>query len=358
MKPFEVFRVGNHKDSKGREIIVTKDMLDTIAGSYDKDKLPAPIVVGHPKSNDPAYGWIKNFSVTGDRLLAHPEEVDPEFEKLVQDGRFKSRSISLYGLNNTSNPVPGILYPRHIGFLGAQPPAVSGLKPVEFAGPDDGYEFTSAAHEAFFENYMQENPGSVFGVFKEFVETITATLKPGSTGPQFSKHEKEEPMTKKHTDISDNDFARREADLQEREEALAKRTREFSEQEIKRRAVQNQEFIDQLEKDGKVPPGQKAGLLAFMTSLEMDENSAFEFSQGENTVKMTPRDWFREMIGGATPVINFTEISAADADDGDPGEDADAIAEEARKYQFAQANIGISVSMTDAVAHVSKSRKS
>lgn len=37
-----------------------------------------------------------------------------------------------------ANPKPGAYYLRHVGFLGAQPPAVKGLAPVEFAeSPED-----------------------------------------------------------------------------------------------------------------------------------------------------------------------------------------------------------------------------
>ncbi len=51
---------------------------------------------------------------------------------MVKAGRFKSRSASFYHPDNPNNPKPGVYYLRHVGFLGAQPPAVKGLKAVEF----------------------------------------------------------------------------------------------------------------------------------------------------------------------------------------------------------------------------------
>ncbi|MFS2072756.1 hypothetical protein ACEN9D_28795 [Pseudomonas sp. CT11-2] len=34
--------------------------------------------------------------------------------------------------------MPGVYYLRHVGFLGAQPPAVKGLRPIELAEGEPG----------------------------------------------------------------------------------------------------------------------------------------------------------------------------------------------------------------------------
>ena len=49
---------------------------------------------------------------------------------MVRAGRFKKVSASFYTPDSPHNPVPGVYYLRHVGFLGAQPPAVKGLAPV------------------------------------------------------------------------------------------------------------------------------------------------------------------------------------------------------------------------------------
>lgn len=118
---FPVFRTGVHTDSQGQIRTWTPEDLARIAETYNPALHEAPAVIGHPETNAPAWGWVKGLDVTGDTLNATAELV-PEFEEMVKKGLFKKRSISLYP--------DGSL--RHVGFLGAQPPAVKGLPDIAF----------------------------------------------------------------------------------------------------------------------------------------------------------------------------------------------------------------------------------
>ncbi|EJY2457757.1 peptidase, partial [Escherichia coli] len=71
-------------------------------------------------------------------LMAEPAQLDPQFAEMVTDGRFKKVSASFYLPDSPSNPKPGVLYLRHVGFLGAQPPSVKGLKQVSFSEQEEG----------------------------------------------------------------------------------------------------------------------------------------------------------------------------------------------------------------------------
>jgi len=138
MEPIEIFRAGRHTSSDGRTADYSARMLADCARSYDPTRHEAPIVVGHPKLDAPAYGWVDSLEVSGDKLVARPKQIDPEFSELVRAGRFKRVSASFYLPQSTNNPAPGSLYLRHVGFLGAAAPAVTGLKPVAFSEGDDG----------------------------------------------------------------------------------------------------------------------------------------------------------------------------------------------------------------------------
>ena len=125
----EVFRAGTHRDSKGNTRDWTIPDLDNIVLKFNAKKKrgeDVPIVVGHPTTNAPAYGWVSTLTRDGEGIFADFEQVDPEFEELVKEGRYKNTSISL----------DDDLTIRHIGFLGAQAPAVKGLKQVEFSQAD------------------------------------------------------------------------------------------------------------------------------------------------------------------------------------------------------------------------------
>ncbi|NUN08039.1 MAG: hypothetical protein HUU54_02575 [Ignavibacteriaceae bacterium] len=124
---FEIFRSGEHTDSSGKSRSWSDSDLDKIVDSYNPQIHEAPIVVGHPETNSPAYGWIEKLKRVGDRLLAFPRNVVAEFSDAVRQGLFKKRSVSLYP--------DGTL--RHVGFLGAAPPAVKGLKDLEFNAAEE-----------------------------------------------------------------------------------------------------------------------------------------------------------------------------------------------------------------------------
>lgn len=133
MKPFEIFRTGTHTSLNGQSKNFSDSDLDTIASSYNPSEHEAPIVIGHPETNAPAYGWIEKLKRVGDRLVAFPKQVSNEFSELVKSGAFKKRSISI---------TPDLKL-NHVGFLGAAAPAVKGLKDVEFAENPDEQNFAS-----------------------------------------------------------------------------------------------------------------------------------------------------------------------------------------------------------------------
>lgn len=123
----EIFRTGTFTDSAGYKRTYTNDDLQRIADNYNSRlaadaSVIAPIVKGHPADNSPALGWTAYIKHAGDRLIAGIKSVDTEFMEELQQGKYKKVSISLY---------PDLML-RHIGFLGAAAPAVSGLEPAEF----------------------------------------------------------------------------------------------------------------------------------------------------------------------------------------------------------------------------------
>ena len=120
---FEILKTGSFTNSQGKEVNFSQSDLEKIASSYDPAISEAPLVIGHPKSNDPAYGWIDSLKVNGDKLIASASKIVPEFLDAVKQGLFKKRSVSL----NPDNSL------RHVGFLGAALPAVKGLADLTFS---------------------------------------------------------------------------------------------------------------------------------------------------------------------------------------------------------------------------------
>lgn len=130
----EIFKAGTHISSEGSKIAFTSADIAAIAANYRKELHHAPLVEGHPESDMPSRGWVDSLEATPDgRLLMKAAQVDPDFADSVRKGRFKKRSAAFYPPTHPGNPTPGKWYLRHVGWLGAMPPAVSGMKDVDFS---------------------------------------------------------------------------------------------------------------------------------------------------------------------------------------------------------------------------------
>lgn len=128
----EIFRIGKQTDSAGNSYNYTQNDLDQIVNKYNdmakiSDSYEAPIVLGHPEADEPAYGWVKQLERRGDLLYAELKDLSPEFDGLIEKKLYKKVSIALYK----------DLTLKHIGLLGAVPPAVKGLVNVNFSDKDN-----------------------------------------------------------------------------------------------------------------------------------------------------------------------------------------------------------------------------
>jgi hypothetical protein len=182
---FEIFKVGTHTSDKGITKDYSLDDLNFIAQSYNPQEDEAPIVVGHPIDNSPAYGWVSSLEVTEDGKLvadAPDEKLHPDFLSAVQEGRYKKRSISL--------TPEGKL--RHIGFLGGAAPAVKGLADIQFSQPSSTIiEFD--IDEQSNTNSLELEPDS-FSLIQSQLNSINETMKQLSSN--FSESQNNELSTK------------------------------------------------------------------------------------------------------------------------------------------------------------------
>ena len=144
--PLHIFKPGTHTDMSGTPRSFTPALLTQIAAAYDPARHEAPLVVGHPRHDLPAYGWVQSLTYSDGEdgnpagLYALPAQVNADFADMVAAGAFKKISAAFYPADAPGNPTPGQVALRHVGFLGAQPPAIKGLLPpkvmVNFADGD------------------------------------------------------------------------------------------------------------------------------------------------------------------------------------------------------------------------------
>ena len=173
---FEIFKTGTHTSDKGVTKDYSLDDLNFIAQAYNPEEDEAPIVIGHPADNSPAYGWVSSLEVTEDGKLvadAPDDKLHPDFLNAVQEGRYKKRSISL--------TPDGKL--RHVGFLGGAAPAVKGLADIQFSQPSSTlieFEIESNNNEAVQQsNNVSLEPELKLGAFTNIqsqLNSINATI--------------------------------------------------------------------------------------------------------------------------------------------------------------------------------------
>jgi len=164
---FEILKTGKFTSSNGVEKEFNLSDLEKIAADYNPSVSEAPIVIGHPKTNDPAYGWIDSLKVSGDRLIASAKQIVPEFMESLKNGLFKKRSVSL-----TPDG-----YLRHVGFLGAELPAVKGLADINFSddrSADESFEFADLSTLA--EEPQVINPAIKNETSNDFAEPLSVIL--------------------------------------------------------------------------------------------------------------------------------------------------------------------------------------
>ena len=133
----DICRAGTWRDMAGRAVPLDADRLDRIVAAHAAAD-PAPVVVGHPETDAPAYAWIDGLRRVGDRLQATLRDIAPPFREAVEAGRYAGRSIALEGDRL-----------RHVGFLGGRAPAVPGLAPTRFSSaPETVVAFERCDDEA------------------------------------------------------------------------------------------------------------------------------------------------------------------------------------------------------------------
>ena len=125
-----IFKPGKHRAMNGKEYEFTDADVAAIAAAYTPAVHQSPAVIGHPSIDAPAYAWTDALEFDGAVLWARLKDVAANFSEWVKQGWYRNISASFYPPEQS--PVAGKWYLKHVGFLGAAPPAVAGLPHAAF----------------------------------------------------------------------------------------------------------------------------------------------------------------------------------------------------------------------------------
>ncbi len=347
-----VFKAGEHIDSAGNKRTWDKEDLDTIAEKYNnQDKHEAPVVIGHPKDDAPAYGWVDSLRRDGDTLYAKIKPTVEDFVDWVKKGLYNKVSISLY---------PDRLL-RHIGFLGAVPPAIKGLPAPEFSEQEfisiEYTEWNKEARERLEKGEIKGDfagPDNSFPIAAEEDVKHAWNLAGHTQQPDFVRHkiiliakqngwlaglpdtarewakqhhiEMEEKMGESSKNFEE--FAKLKIELEAEKAAKEKANAEFAEYQKKheeeiaemkrqlevekseKRHMESTKFCETLVADGKIAPTKIAEIIDFMEILNCA--GEFEFSEGDKKVKKMPVEKFRDFLKDLPKAFRFGEFASKD----------------------------------------------
>lgn len=275
----DVFKTGEQTDKVGNTRVWTEQDLDLIVEKYneqeDETKKLAPLQYGHDvKDGDPALGWVSKLKRVGGVLQAKFSEMKKELVNSIKDGSYKFTSI---GLRND-----GLL--RHIAILGAEPPAVGGLKPLnEYFSADDEYttwNFAEPIDGQIAEPKVDEMTG--FELAKDYIKEQYGT----EDYDEFiryliSKTKKTEETqmseTKETVEMKTTNFA-------ETEEYKTMQN-QIKELENKNAEMQFNEFFNGMVADGLLTPATKEDVKSLLSN-------DFNFSEA----KMTRNELFKKIV--------------------------------------------------------------
>ncbi|WP_227503528.1 2-oxoacid:acceptor oxidoreductase [Moraxella bovoculi] len=299
----EIFIAGTRADNSGKEVTITPDDLNAIAQGYNPSFHEAPIVIGHPDDNAPAYDWVKSLSAQDGKLFAEFGEMDDDFVELVKAGRYKKVSASFYPPNHPSNPKPDNWYLRHIGFLGALPPAVKGLSPVSFNDSSDGIVSFGELSES---EKLIFDIKSVFARFFNFSEApvsqdnnpnpSVSTDEPSKTDTDGDKSDNPNPTQSNQSENTMNqDVTEALARAEKAEAELAKFKAEQAKKERDVANAVNANFAENLVKDGKIKPCDKELLTQVLNFAEFPNDTTADFGEGDDKKPLAVA--FKEFLG-------------------------------------------------------------
>lgn len=368
----EIFRAGLQTDSKGREKLFTESDLDEMVASHESG-FSAPIVIGHPEQNDPAYGWSHEMKRDGQSLYAKFKDIHPEFAASVEAGNYRTRSVRVA-------KDKGRWLVDHVGFLGAKRPSIP-LDPMNYEAPEgEVYDFSVAAYshgllgglfrrmrEFFIAQFgqdtadrvmppweldqLQQNAGRMEEEEREEERGLHPSFSASQQGDVLMPHS-EEDLQRAREEARAEGKAEAQAEFAARESELET---DLATERRQRQTAEFQSFVSQAVDDEHMTPAQAEGAAEFMASLAGIQEP-MEFSAGEGdkatTVKKPPLDWFREFVA-ALPKHGLTRELGGD-DNAVDTNDAEAIAKAAAEFMAAEADAGRTISVSQAVSHVTK----
>ena len=267
----EIARTGTFTDSAGRPQTFTEQDLDAIARTYDPDRRDAPLCIGHPKDNAPAFGWVEKLKHEGAKLFASFAHVPGEVKELVAKKHYRHVSMSL---------MPDRVSLRHVALLGAAQPAIDGLRAVELNNGGDAITVEFAADGGEGDDMTVEELQRQVGQLQAQLEALKT----------------ENTDLKKKADTHKQDKDKAEAAKTDAEQKAEKAGADFAAYRGKIETERREARVAALVQAGKVKPAERADVLDFAAKLAGQDGTVdFAAPDGKRETLTLEERYFRDL---------------------------------------------------------------
>jgi hypothetical protein len=291
----EIFRAGRHTDDSGAVHNFSAADVAGMVAAYQPALREAPLTIGHPADNLPAYGWVNSLAVNpAGNLAMNVHQVQPQFAEMVAAKMFKKRSASFYPPGHANNPAPSAWYLRHVAFLGAQPPAIAGLADFAAGSAEGAVNFSSGDEPAAAQAVALATPP---------LQPAAPAVPPVLTQEQIQMtqdlQKQLDAATAKQTE-TDAALATAKAAADEANGKLA----QFAEQTKKDRTAGFVSFAEGVKPEVLLP---KDRLMVVAALEALADSKPVSFAEGGATKTVSPADWFKSFVTSRAPVVSFGE---------------------------------------------------
>lgn len=313
-----IAKVGKFVSDDGVDRDLSAEFLASVVANYSADDHEAPAVVGHPAADVPAYGWVSELRFQDGTLEARFADTDEEFERLVEQGRFKKRSAAFWLESPRGSAIksPGL---KHVGFLGAARPAVKGLRNIQFEAGGESFTLETAIN--FQEREMTEE--NLDAMPQSFWDRLKAGLGLGEKADggvgaptaQFSESDVRalvgEAVTAAKTELT----ASFTEELGKKDTEIVDLRKRLDAGDASGRRSEIAQFVEQIPAEKGRHYLKRAGIAEFMESLAAadaaDKTPAINFSEGTGDSrterKFSRVDWFKNYVNALPNYIQFGE---------------------------------------------------
>ena len=383
---------GTYSAHNGGEVTFSEaDMNKIIEATknrtYQNDSIP--IVIGHPKTDSPAWGWVKKDKIINDKnvliALADNGDLNETFVDWFKKKLYSTVSASIrkdYSI-------------KHFGILGGTPPAVTGLPAVALSEDSDLLCEVELSEKELAEVITSKwwflNVAKIFRkireekIAKDGVEAAdnfitnsqiddiatppyAYTNDPVVKSNSFSESE-EDLNNSNNKNLQDNKMKKT---LEELETELAEANGKITTLEQEKSTLQKEktdaavdakrkEFLAFCESDdvkNKIKDGEKNGIVE--TLLALNSLEAFEFGEGDNKTTVKPVDIVTALIKRLPDVVElgekFNNGTASDKS-GKQKDEATELAEKIDDMISKEEKAGRKISYAEAAAKVKANKQ-